>query len=187
MGIVQLLLLAILGIVIYFISKAAKGSPVIFSHWHHLIDSLQASSQKFYESVAARIKERNIPDIYVTRVDHAEGGVFSANREYLRVTRREHVFDICAAPFAKGFFISWWLGEDLGLFLNIVMRIPFLGPALVRIFRPETYYRIDTALMFQESVHATVLEILEQSTKTQGLRSLSELERKPILREFFKR
>ncbi|MBI5021147.1 MAG: hypothetical protein HZB59_06910 [Ignavibacteriales bacterium] len=183
----ELFLLVILGIIIYFIVKAAKGRPVNFSHWHQLIDNLQLSSQHFYTSVTLNINERKLPDTKISRVDHHEGGVLSAKREYLRVTRKEHIFDICAAPFAKGFFISWWLGEDIGSFLNIVIRIPFLGPALIRIFRPDTYYRIDTALMFQESVHASVLEILEQSTKTQGLRSLSELERKPILRDLFKR
>ena len=187
MGALQLLFVVFLGFVLYFIAKAAKGNPIILSHWHHLIDNLRASTQQFYESVDKVIKDRQLPDTRLSRIEHAEGGVFSAKREYLRVVRNEHVFDICAAPFGRGFFISWWLGEDIGLLYAIIMRIPFLGPALVRIFRPETYYRIDTALMFQELVHASVLEVLDDSTKTQGLRSLTELERKPILRELFKR
>ena len=35
----------------------------------------------------------------------------SANRQYLRMHRGKHAFDICAAPFGNGFFVSWWLTE----------------------------------------------------------------------------
>jgi len=186
-GSAELLIIVIIGLVIFLIAKSPKDSPIIFSHWHQLIDNLQASSQQFYASVEQNIKERQLPDTSISRVTHKEGGMLSPKREYLRVTRREHVFDICAAPFAKGFFISWWLGEKVGVFLDMMRIIPFFGPGLVRFIRPETYYRRDTALMFQESVHASVLEVLDHTTKTQGLRSLSESERKPILKDFFKR
>ena len=50
-----------------------------------------------------------------------------------------------------------------------------------------TYYRLDTALMFQESVRAAVLEILDGAIKAKGLRALSELDRKPILAGLFSR
>lgn len=71
-------------------------------------------------------------------------------------------------------------------FAVLINGIPFLGPALIRMFSPETFYRIDTALMFQDSVHSAVLEVLDQRMKGQGLRLLSESERKPIMRELFK-
>lgn len=50
-----------------------------------------------------------------------------------------------------------------------------------------TSFRHDTALMFQESVRAAVLEVVDGITKAKGLRALSELERKPILTSFFNR
>ena len=34
----------------------------------------------------------------VSRIDHREGGILSAKREYLRVRRKELIFDICARP-----------------------------------------------------------------------------------------
>jgi len=118
-------------------------------------------------------------------VEFHEGGALSAKREYLRVLRREHIFDICAAPYGNGFFISWWLGEELGWFLGIVAAFPFIGQFMLRVLRPDTYYRFDTATMFQESIHGAVLEVLEGSTKAKGLKSLSEGERKPIMTDFF--
>jgi len=70
---------------------------------------------------------------------------------------------------------------------DALVAMPFLGRLYERIFRPETYYRIDTTLMFQQAVHAAVLEVVDQMTSSKGIRALSELERKPILREFYRR
>jgi hypothetical protein len=154
----------------------------IISHWYHLTEGLQCSSKAFYDAVEQAINRRKLPDVHVSRVDHFEGSLFSSKREYLRVRRKEHIFDICAAPFGPGaFFVSWWLGEMPTGCLAI------LAPFLSRFLRPITYYKLDTALMFQESVHAAVLEILDGATKAKGLRALSEMDRKPILSGFFSR
>lgn len=115
------------------------------------------------------IERRAIPDAAQSRVDWREGGVLSAKREYLRVRRKQYTFDICGAPFGTGFFVSWWLTEPLGCLGGYIRR-------------RETYYRIDTALMFQEAVHAAVLEVIDGMTSAKGIRGLSELDRKPILR-----
>lgn len=166
----------------------ARKDSVILSHWYNLIEGLQDSSQRFYSSLEEAVKRRQIPDVDISRVDYREGGMFSAKREYLQVRRREHVFDVCAAPFGTGFFVSWWLGEiPPGGLWRLILMIPFFGQLIVRLFRPQTYYRLDTALMFQESVRLAVLEVIDDITKAKGLRALSELERKPILSSFFKR
>lgn len=161
---------------------AEKVADVI-SHWYHLIEGLPASSQSFYAAIHLAVDRRNLPNVRLSRITHREGGVFSSKREYLRVRRKELVFDICAAPFGpSGFFVSWWLGEMPTALWAI---IPFLGPALARLFRPATYFHRDTALMFQESIHRAVLEILDGATKARGLRALSESDRKPILTGLF--
>ncbi len=165
----------------------AKQAPIIRSHWHQSIPCLQESPQKFYNNLVEAILQRNIPGIDISRIDYREGGVFSAKRLYLRVQRKEHIFDICAAPFGSGFFFSWWRGEKIGLFWCLVMLIPFLGIPLMTIFRPETYFRHDTGLMFQDSIASAVLEVIDGITKANGLRPLTELERKPIQSDFFKR
>ncbi len=156
----------------------------ILSHWYHLVEGLQASPKEFYASVKQAIAKRQIPDSWITWVDWREGGLLSAKREYLRVRRRGLIFDICGAPFGTGFFFSWWLGEVPSGFWALVSLVPFFGPLMVRTFRPDTYYKVDTALMFQESVSQAVFEVINQTTSAKGLRPLSELERKPILREF---
>lgn len=53
--------------------------------------------------------------------------------------------------------------------------------------RGISYYEIDTALMFQASVHSSVLEIIDTLTEAKGLPRVSDSERIPINRDFFKR
>lgn len=160
---------------------------IVFSHWYTLIENFQFSPLEFYARVNEAIQRRGLPKVVTSRIDAKEGGMFSANREYLRAVRKEFIFDICGAPFGTGFFISWWLGSKPSGCLGLLIGIPLLG-YLFRIFvAPLTYHRIDTALMFMQSVHNAVLEVIDDITKAQGIRALSESERKPILREFYQR
>jgi hypothetical protein len=69
----------------------------------------------------------------------------------------------------------------------IVLSIPILGALYERFFQPSTYYKTDTTLMFQSVVHTAVLEVVDQVISAKGARPLTELERKPIMREFYQR
>ena len=164
----------------------AKQDAVILSHWYHLIENLNHSSQDFYSSLEGAIKSRQLPHVKTSRVNFPEGGVGSPKREYFRAKRKEYLFDICAAPYGNGFFFSWWLGEKIGFFSRILMSIPIIGAIFFKFAKPMTYYRIDTTLMFQESIRMAVLEVIDGITKAKGIRALSELERKPILSDILK-
>jgi hypothetical protein len=59
-----------------------------------------------------------------------------------------------------------------------VLSMPITGFAYRFLFRPATYFNEDTALMFRESVHAAVTEAVDAVTTAQGLRALSEEERR---------
>src|SRR5579871_3130501 len=83
----------------------------VISHWYQLIENFQTSSLEFYKSVETAIERRAVPENQSARVEHKESGLASAKREYLRMHRGKHAFDICAAPFGTGFFVSWWLTE----------------------------------------------------------------------------
>ena len=161
------------------------SSATVLSHWYYLVDNLQTSSLDFYTAVEQAVARRAVPNAKTSRVDWKEGGVLSAKREYLRVKRKGLLFDICGAPFGRGFFISWWLGERS--WITALLAIPLIGPLLGFLARPWTYFKIDTALMFQEAIREAVNEVLDGLTNAQGLRALSEFDRKPILRDFYRR
>ena len=208
-------------------------NPEVISHWHLLMENFETSGMEFYAAVEEALKERSIPDIELSRVEWHEGGLATAGREYLRVQRSRLAFDVCAAPFGKGFFFSWWLARIpqkygllfLGLILlgsvivysilvqalgfvlatiampiligvlgilirdgkiqaeEAILEIPLVGWVYERLFSPSTYYRLDTAMMFQESVRNAVMQVVGELRNEKGLRALSEAEAKPHLRE----
>ena len=188
--------------------RMARKVVAVLSHWHKLFEGMQVSPEQIYSQIQQAIERRKIPDIKISRISYPEAGALSARREYLRVQRMEYIFDICAAPFGTGFFVSWWLGNTqkfswllalliivLVLIIGLVIGLPWwlpLGIGLIivglwRLSLRPTYYRLDTALMFQDSGHAAVLEVIGQVTEGKGIRVLSELEKKPIMSDLFKR
>src|SRR5262245_34693812 len=98
----------------------------VFSHWFKMIDGFAMSPSEFYKAVEAKIAERQIPGVQTIEITCSEGGFFAAKRVYLRVKRKDKIFDICGAPFGRGFFVSWWLGDKPpGLFDQIAFFLAF--------------------------------------------------------------
>jgi hypothetical protein len=240
-----IIILLAVGFIIFVILLSRSSSIFVLGHWSKLIENLQASTQEFYGSVENAIATRKVPAISNSRIDWKEGGLFTAYREYLRISREKEVIDICGAPCGTGFFVSWWHGElrpspigpalatiglvyalDVGitlvlpqyfgmlvrlmvlatvlllifLFVGIlinrsagenwvryVLVIPVIGWLMDRLFLPPTFYRIDSASMFRAAIEQSVHEVVDQMTQAKGLRALTELERRPILRDFFQR
>ena len=167
-------------------SRAVPATVV--SHWNHLVPGMQQSSNEFYAAVDRILKDEHVDDTKTERVNIAEGGLLSAKREYFQVRRKAHVFHICAAPFGSGFFVSWWLGEVRSGLLAELSAIPYIGPVIAFVAnaaKPLTYYRVDTALMFQSVTHGAVLQALDEVIDAKGMRALTETEKKPIMRDFF--
>jgi hypothetical protein len=212
----------------------ARTSSEVLSHWHTLFEDFRTSPQDFYVLLEAAIRRRNLPDVEMRRVLFKEGGIASANREYLRVKRHLVVFDVCSALYGKGQFFSWWLAKlppkyglfavlllglitmplwfilsfsvlqgcgfmvaTIGSFLGFpifllllgfgvekglvadeeyVLSIPIIGFLYSIIFNPVTYFRLDTAYMFRDSVRAAVNEVLNEVRQEKGLRLLSDEE-----------
>jgi hypothetical protein len=152
----------------------AVATTSTLSHWDHMFQGMQQSSDEFYTRVEQYLALHNLKDTKLERVKFSEGGIFSSKREYLQIRRGDHVFHLCAAPFGNGFFVSSWLGAvKRGLFS--------------RLFKPLTYYKVDTALMFQSVTHGAVLATLDEITTAKGLESLVFMERRPEMRDLFTR
>jgi hypothetical protein len=70
---------------------------------------------------------------------------------------------------------------------DFILQLPLIGWLYERLFHPMTYYRIDTSEMFQQSVQNAVKEVVNQMVVGGGLRALTELEEKPVMRDFWKK
>lgn len=84
-------------------------------------------------------------------------------------------------------FLVISLSKQESAFADHFFVIPFIGPVLERLCRPNTYFRIDTESMFRTMTHNAVLEAVDAATKASGIKEITGDERKPILREFFQR
>ena len=84
-----------------------------------------------------------------------------------------------------GLWIASVMAEDGAFDDEVVVAIPLIGTLYLKLFKPSTYYRIDSMLMFQKAVHNAVLEVVDGLTAEKGLRALGEADRKPIMREFY--
>ena len=81
----------------------------VLANWATLVEGLSTSVQDTYSELEEALAAREVPELEISRVEYAEAGIGSAKREYLRIQRKEFVFDVCAAPFGKSFFFSWWM------------------------------------------------------------------------------
>lgn len=200
-------------------------AAVVISHWHHSVEGLSTSALECYAAIERGLADKQL-ELEIERIVWREGGVLSANREYLRVAYGRFVFDICAAPFGKDFFFSWWLGRKtpnlaalgclvfgglpvaflisimaagvvkgtllflalLGLALfgvttgrlgeggdvqDALAAIPFVGPIYARLFTPTTYYSEDSRIMFEETVHRVVLDVVRSILSVKSMPQLT--------------
>ena len=179
---VTLILVLVVIAIIFSLNKKTHHS-----NWNTLIDNFKYSSKDFYKLLRAELWSHGIEDIKISGVNFKESNLFSSNRLYLEVKWKGIEYYVCAAPFGDGFFISWWMFSNKSPFQKIISGIPFVGSFLERSFFPDTFHVYDTSSMFMTYAQESVLKIIDNITKEQGIKGLSELERKPLMRDLFKR
>jgi hypothetical protein len=157
----------------------------IISHWNTMVHNMQQSSNEFYAGVERIIADHNLKDVKLERVNIAEGGLFSSKREYLQVRRQDFVFHVCAAPYGNGFFVSWWFGTVEKGLLAWMKNLPYIGRLFTAIVSPLTYYRVDTANMFNSITSGAVEDTLDTVMAKNNITALTYEQKKPIMRELF--
>lgn len=163
-----------------------SSTTEVISHWNTLIENFRMSPQEFYNVVTMAIEKREIPNAKIHRFTWKESHLLSARREYLRIScNNDFYFAVCAAPYGTGFFVSWWLLEPPdGCLLSLLAGFPYLSAIAQVLVKPWTPYRMDTAAMFQTATHSAITEVIDAITSAQGIRGLTEIERKPVMQKF---
>lgn len=184
MGILFLIaILAGIAWLVYHFNK--RGLPdYIIDNRPYYIPDLQFSAQEFYDAIEAKLNERKIPGEILKVQFYERVGVLENTRVYLRIRKLPYTFDICAAPYGTGFFVSYWYAENIGCLTRLLFWIPFIGSYMKKRMLSRTYYVQDTEAMFHQAAHYIVMEVLDTITANKGLRKLSDVERQPcILRQ----
>ncbi len=68
----------------------------------------------------------------------------------------------------------------------VLIKSPLVGPIYERWFRKETYYRVDTRLMYLDTVSNVVKKLAEEVTGSKGVKLVREYQQAPILGELYK-
>ena len=158
-----ILFFAFIGILIWLMIRPMEE---VLSNWHHTFDGFQFSSLDFYRTTEESLTKREIPSLTRERAMHQEVMFIGRSREYLRLRRDVYVYDICAAPFGTGFYVSWWFVRRTTFLRRILLRIPLVSWFLGQ----KTYRQADTEQMFRDLVHACVLEAVDAMTDAHGVR-----------------
>jgi hypothetical protein len=184
-----LMFLALVVITLPVLFMGGSDRPLVensISSWAQAVPNLQGTTSEFYQQVAAAVEAREVPGVSMRTVLFLEGGIQTDKREYLRIERGSLVYDLCAAPFGGTFFVSSWLAQKPSKALDALASAPLVGGvtrALIRLFDPLTYFKLDSARMFQAAVHEAVLEVIDQMTSLQNVAPLTELQRRPVMPE----
>src|ERR1051326_5333394 len=148
----------------------------VLSHWSNSFPFFSMSANDFYAALEEALSNHDMPNVQIARANNKEGGMFSASREYLRIKYRDLVFDVCAAPFGKDFFVSWWMYETEGL-LSQVLKHTKAGDYLRDRAARRTFFQADQETMFRSCVHNVVLEVIDKVTEDKGVRFMPELQK----------
>jgi len=81
-------------------------APEVLKYDHWTFEQFECSPNEFYNSIEQELASRKLPGLTIERIEHKEGGILSAKRDYLRIRRERLVFDFCLAPFGTYWFIS---------------------------------------------------------------------------------
>jgi hypothetical protein len=120
----------------------------IHDHGYELFTNLQLSTREFYKLLEDMIADFKYPDVKCQTEELKEGGVFSAKRQYLSINWGRHKFLVCASPFGKSFFISWWHQEGANTDASIASKFGALGKAVAGNMESKTFFEIDNQIMF---------------------------------------
>ena len=147
------------------------SQTTVHSHQSQYFEDLQMSSREFYLLLKNMIEEYRYPDVICTPVTLKEGGIFSSKRDYMRISRQRYHFFVCASPFGRSFFISWWLQEDANKVANAAAKVGMLGRVIAQRMESKTYYELDTEQMFTSSINAIIKMAIEKIKADRGYRS----------------
>lgn len=127
-----------------------KENLTVLSNWNHLVVGMQTSPTNFYNILKETISKHEIPGISFENIESSEAGILSAKRKYLRASRNAYIFDVCAAPFGKDFFFSWWYAKknyspipaSIIIFVVFALILIFKGPVALMITFPIFFFSV---------------------------------------------
>jgi len=140
----------------------------IHDHGYQMFEDLQLSSKEFYKTLEDLVKDYEYPGVTVKTEELKEGGWLSAKRQYFTISWQRHRFLVCASPFGRSFFISWWHQEGANTGANIASKFGALGKAVANNMENKTFFEIDNQIMFINCITALIKIAIDKVKADKG-------------------
>jgi hypothetical protein len=178
-------------LVVLILGCISWGQPRVINrvwHWHYLTAGLQETPDHFYAQVYQRLEEgiqvRHLP---LSGLGFGPSRLFE-NRTilggqhlYLQARYKHASIYLYVAQTPNGLFISQWLFSRH----HNLLGHPILRWTLLPYIYGQTLFQFDSVLMFGESFHSIVLDVLDGYIQEHGLKPMEEFERRPVLHSFY--
>jgi hypothetical protein len=160
------------------------------AYWQKSVANLDETPDRFFAQVFQALREGlNTREVALTGMGFGpqklfeNRSVFSHRPLYLCAQYKHLTYYLYVSQTPVGLFLSTRMyskyvkgsGEGMGI-ATLAAR---------RYFAQQTMFQHDALLMFQESVHSIVLQVLDRYMQEQGLQPLEEYERRPIYHAFY--
>jgi hypothetical protein len=156
----------------------------VISRWKTFFDAFSIEPSEFYALLEKRLLERNLQNVSISETSYWESSIVGPGRLYLKISRNQVQFNVCAAPVSTGFFFSYWQTSDFTLPQKILMAI--IGVDRAQKMMGTTFFRIDVEDMHMSIIHQCVIETVEEVTANKGLRTMTDSEKQFAYRDVFK-
>jgi hypothetical protein len=185
-------LLIAVGAVLLYLATIAYRQPRVadrVAYWHHSLTGLDETPDRVYAQVYQALKEGlRLRGVSLSGMGFGPSLLFEthsvfSHRPLYFCARYQHLtyyFYVSQVP--TGLFVSTSLYSK---FVKGAGEKKFSTIAAHRYFQKQTMFQFDATLMFQETVHALVLEVLDRYIGEENLKPLEEYERRPVYHAFY--
>lgn len=197
-------LLLVIGVHLLILGSRLYYQPRVgdqISFWNYTLHIPNEPPKRFYARLYHTIKdslEDRFADGDGSRVEviltgmgfgpmrlFAAPSLFAQRPLYLLVRYRHLKYYIFAGQSPIGLFISSWCFVDHGMGILEILKIA----PLIRRFHyssPQTLFQFDATVMFQEGIHALLIDTVKTYLQETNLKPMEAMEQRPILHAFYK-
>lgn len=180
--------LLLLALACFAYNQPRAGDRV--ARWHHSIPSLNETPDRFYAQVYQALRdglERGEVPLQGLGFGPSrlfEGRTIFSQRPLYFCARYKHLsYFLYVSQTPVGCFVSSWTYSK---YVKGEGESRLTSFAAYRYFSRQTLFQFDAALMFNESLHAIVMEVLDRYIQEQGLKPVEEYERRPVYHAFYR-
>lgn len=162
-----------------------KPNGTILARWQTILENIPCSPLDFYDRIESSLTEYELPDLLFSHCNRHEGGWFSPRRTYLRIRYQKLYFDVSAFVAGNALIVGWWLHENAPGIGDLLAELPILDFLMERTIRAATYYTVDYIEYFERTVHASILQVVDELAEENESAFLPDEARKPIWEELW--